>query len=418
MTHDSETSVASTVCADSGNAGATAAAQGGSVPAPSRRACQVAPFIVMDVLREAGEMEAAGEDIIHMEVGQPFGPAPAAVRAAAARAVAEQDLGYTEARGIRPLRERIARHYEEHYGVAVDPDRVFVTTGSSGAFTIAFLAAFDAGDRVGLANPGYPAYRNIFHALNIEPELLPAGPASGWAPDPAEVARRMGQGMRGLLVASPANPTGAMLGEARLRELVRIVEEAGGWFISDEIYHRLDYDEPAQTALAVSDRAIVINSFSKYYGMTGWRIGWMVVPEPLLRACEVLAQNMFINAPSVSQAAALAAFDATTELEERKAVYAENRRFLLEALPAIGFVDLSPADGAFYVYCDVAHLTGDSVDFARRMLHETRVAATPGPDFDPLEGRRWLRFSYCANHEDIRRAIDRLAPWLARIRET
>ena len=412
MKHESDTAAATSSSSGGREAAAAPAGQGGATPGPSRRAGQVAPFIVMDVLREAGEMEAAGEDVIHMEVGQPFGPAPAAVREAAARAVAEQDLGYTEARGIHPLRERIARHYEEHYGVSVDPDRIFVTTGSSGAFTIAFIAAFDAGDRVGLANPGYPAYRNIFHALNIEPELLPAGPAQGWAPDPAEVARRMQAGMRGLLVASPANPTGAMLDEARLRELVQIVEGAGGWFISDEIYHRLDYDTPAQTALAVSENAIVINSFSKYYGMTGWRIGWMVVPEPLVRACEVLAQNMFINAPSVSQAAALAAFDATDELEERKAVYAENRRFLLKALPEIGFTTLSPADGAFYIYCDVAHLTNDSFDFARRMLHETKVAATPGLDFDPVEGHRWLRFSYCASHDDIRRAIDRLAAWL------
>ncbi len=413
MTHESDTTAANAASSTAGGDGSTApTGLDGKAPSPSRRAAQVAPFIVMDVLREAGEMEAAGEDVIHMEVGQPFGPAPAAVREAAARAVAEQDLGYTEACGIRPLRERIARHYEEHYGVQVDPARIFVTTGSSGAFTIAFIAAFDAGDRVGLANPGYPAYRNIFHALDIAPELLPAGPAEGWAPRPEDVAARMRDGMRGLLVASPANPTGAMLEEERLRTLVRIVEGAGGWFISDEIYHRLDYDRPASTALAVSENAIVINSFSKYYGMTGWRIGWMVVPEPLVRACEVLAQNMFINAPSVSQAAALAAFDAVEELEARRRVYAENRRFLLKALPEIGFTTLSPADGAFYIYCDVAHLTNDSFEFARRMLHETKVAATPGLDFDPLEGRRWLRFSYCASHDDIRRAVDRLAAWL------
>jgi aspartate/methionine/tyrosine aminotransferase len=371
----------------------------------------------MDVLREAGEMEAAGEDVIHMEVGQPFGPAPARVREAAARAIAAEDLGYTEARGIAPLRERIARHYEEHYGVSVDPERIFVTTGSSGAFTIAFLAAFDAGDAVGLANPGYPAYRNIFRALGIEPVFLDAGPEAGWAPDPAEVQRRMRAGMRGLLVASPANPTGAMLEEGRLEALVRAVESAGGVFISDEIYHRLDYARPAMTALRYSPRAIVINSFSKYYGMTGWRIGWMVVPPELVRACEVLAQNMFINAPSVSQAAALAAFDATEELEARKEVYAKNRRYLLAALPEAGLAAMSPADGAFYLYCDVGHLTNDSFQFARRLLHETKVAATPGLDFDPRNGHRWLRFSYCAGHDDIRRAVDRIAGWLQGRRE-
>ncbi len=385
--------------------------------APSTRAARVAPFIVMDVLREAHDMAAAGEDVIHMEVGQPFGPAPRRVREAAARALAMDDLGYTEARGIRPLRERIACYYAEQHGVDVDPDRVFVTTGSSGAFVIAFLAAFDAGDRVGLANPGYPAYRNIFHALNIDPVLIEAGPQQGWAPPLQRVRQEMAAGMKGLLVASPANPTGAMFSAEMLAALARTVEEAGGWFISDEIYHRLDYDRPAVTALEVSDRAIVINSFSKYYGMTGWRIGWMVLPPELLRAAEVLAQNLFINAPTVSQHAAIAAFEATDELEERKAVYAANRRFLLESLPALGFDRLSPADGAFYIYCDVSHLTEDSVSFSRRLLRETGIAATPGLDFDPVAGRRWLRFSYCASREDIHRAIDRLAGWLSHRRE-
>ncbi len=366
----------------------------------------------MDVLREAHDMAAAGEDVIHMEVGQPFGPAPKRVREAAAKALSSDDLGYTEARGIRPLRERIARYYAEQHGLKIDPDRIFVTTGSSGAFVIAFLAAFDAGDRVGLANPGYPAYRNIFHGLNIEPVLIEAGPQQGWAPPLERVRQELAAGMKGLLVASPANPTGAMLSKERLHTLARVVEETGGWFISDEIYHRLDYEKPATTALEVSDRAIVINSFSKYYGMTGWRIGWMVLPPELLRPAEVLAQNLFINAPTVSQHAAIAAFDATDELEARKAVYAENRRFLLENLPALGLDRLSPADGAFYIYCDVSHLTEDSVAFARRLLRETGVAATPGLDFDPVNGQRFLRFSYCASHEDIRRALDRLARWL------
>ncbi len=379
---------------------------------PSRRAAQVAPFIVMDVLRAAGEMAAAGEDVIHMEVGQPFGPAPRKVVEAARAALAEDDLGYTEARGIAPLRQRIARHYEEHYGVAVDPRRIFVTTGSSGAFVLAFLAAFDAGARVGLPNPGYPAYRNIFRALDISPELLAAGAEQGWAPDPALVARKMEQGMKGLLVASPANPTGAMLERERLAALVAAVEGRGGIFISDEIYHRLEHVAPAASALEFSDDAIVINSFSKYYGMTGWRIGWMIVPERLSRAVEVLAQNLYINTPTLSQVAACAAFDASEELEERKAAYGRNRALLLQALPAMGLSRLAPADGAFYVYCDISHLTDDSLAFARRMLAETKVAATPGPDFDPLNGGRFLRFSYCGSHEDMQRAMDRLAAWL------
>ncbi len=380
---------------------------------PSRRASKVAPFIVMDVLREAHEMAAAGEDVIHMEVGQPFGPAPRKVIEAAHAALEADDLGYTEARGIRPLRERIARHYEERHGLRVDPDRIFVTTGSSGAFTVAFLAAFDAGARVGLANPGYPAYRNIFHAVDIEPVLLKTGPATRWAPDVAEVERLVREGeMEGLLVASPANPTGAMLEPETLRSLLQAVEGQGGWFISDEIYHGLDYSMPAHTALEFSDSAIVINSFSKYYCMTGWRIGWMVLPDELARTAEVLTQNMFINTPSISQHAAIAAFDATEELEERKAVYARNRSFLVEALPQIGFGRFAPVDGAFYIYCDVSDLTNDSFDFARRILHETRVAVTPGLDFDPLEGSRFLRFSFCGSHEDMQRAVERLDAWM------
>ncbi len=379
----------------------------------SARAAKVAPFIVMDVLRQAQEMAADGADVIHMEVGQPFGPAPRKALEAAHAALEADDLGYTQAAGVPPLRERIARHYAQAYGVSIGPERVFVTTGSSAAFVIAFLAAFDAGARVGLANPGYPAYRNILHALNMEPLLLEAGPEKGWTPDAAEVSRLMRSGeMEGLLVASPANPTGTMLSPQGLRALIGAVEAGGGWFISDEIYHGLNYETPARTALEFSDEAIVINSFSKYYCMTGWRIGWMILPERLARPAEVLAQNMFINAPAISQHAALAAFDATEELEERKAVYARNRAFLLDALPQIGFDRLSPADGAFYLYCDVSELTDDSFGFARRMLRETAVAVTPGLDFDPVNGKRFIRFSFCGGREDMSRAVERLEKWM------
>ena len=383
---------------------------------PSRRAGRVAPFIVMDVLREAKALEASGAHVVHMEVGQPGGKAPRKVLAAAREAMRQDDLGYTDARGIAPLRARIARYYAEQHGLDIPPERIFVTTGSSAAFSLAFLAAFDAGARVGLANPGYPAYRNILQALDMEPVLLAAGPEQGWAPRAEEVAAHMTEGMVGVLLASPVNPTGVMLSRPELRELIATVEQAGGIFISDEIYHRLTYAEAAETALAFSDNVFVINSFSKYYAMTGWRIGWMVVPESLCRTVEVLAQNMFINAPTISQHAALAAFAATDELEERRRQYAHNRALLLRELPRLGLTDFAPADGAFYLYCDVSALTADSVALARRILHEAQVALTPGVDFDPVHGRQFLRLSYCATHEDVETGLERLARWLQRNR--
>ncbi|HHN66915.1 MAG TPA: aminotransferase class I/II-fold pyridoxal phosphate-dependent enzyme [Thermopetrobacter sp.] len=378
----------------------------------SRRAAKVAPFLAMDVMREARQRLAAGDDVVRMEVGQPFGQAPRKVLEAARAAMREEPLGYTDAAGLLPLRERIARHYRETHGIDVDPARVFITTGSSGAFLLAFLAAFDAGDAVGLPNPGYPAYRNIFHALGITPRLLPAGAAQGWAPRVEEVAAKLKEGMKGLLVASPANPTGAIIDDARLRALIETVEAAGGWFISDEIYHGLTYERPATTALAFSERAIVINSFSKYYAMTGWRIGWMVLPDELRRVAEVLGQNLFISAPTISQHAAIAAFDATEELQERRAGYAANRDLLLNELPRIGLGALAPADGAFYLYADVSHLTNDSITLSRRLLREARVAVTSGLDFDPLDGGRFLRLSYAGSHDDMARAVERLAAWM------
>ncbi len=383
---------------------------------PSRRAGAVDPFIVMDVLREAQALEASGVRVAHMEVGQPGGKAPRKVLEAARRAMEQDDLGYTDARGIAPLRERIARYYAEEHGLEVSPERVFVTTGSSAAFTLALIAAFDAGAGVGLANPGYPAYRNILNALDLRPELLAAGAEEGWAPRVDDIAARMARGMAGVLLASPVNPTGAMLSDRELRALVRVVEDAGGVFISDEIYHRLTYGAPARTALAFSEDVFVINSFSKYYAMTGWRVGWMVVPEAYCRAVEVLAQNMFINAPSISQHAALAAFEATEELEERKRQYAGNRALLLDALPGMGLRDFAPAEGAFYLYCDISALAEDSVGLARRILHEAHVAVTPGMDFDPMNGRRYLRFSYCASRADIEAGLERLARWMQRNR--
>ncbi|MEX0760238.1 MAG: aminotransferase class I/II-fold pyridoxal phosphate-dependent enzyme, partial [Tistlia sp.] len=341
----------------------------------------IAPFIVMDVLRAANERQAAGADVLHLEIGQPGTPAPAAVRAAAKRAIDEQAIGYTDALGLPALRRRIARHYAETYGVEVDPARVAVTPGSSGGFLLAFLAAFDPGDRVALAAPGYPAYRNILGALGLEPVLLEAGPAERYQPTPA-LLERAGP-LAGVIVASPSNPTGTMLGEAEMAALADWCGQAGVRLVSDEIYHGIGYGSRAVTALERDDRAIVVNSFSKYYSMTGWRLGWLVLPEELARPVECLGQNLFISAQSVSQYAGIAAFDCTEELDGYVAGYARNRALLLERLPAAGLDRLAPADGAFYLYADVGHLTNDSQAFCRRLLAETGVAITPGIDFDP-----------------------------------
>jgi aspartate/methionine/tyrosine aminotransferase len=380
---------------------------------PSARASLVAPFIAMDVLREAAVLEAGGRDIVHMEVGQPSGPPPRLVTEAATRALQRGNIGYTEAKGIPELRERIAGHYQETYGVQVDPDQVVVTTGSSGSFVLAFLAIFDAGSRVAITAPGYPAYRNIFNALQIEVAEIETSAANRWAPTvDAITALSDGAGLNGLLVASPANPTGTMLKPETLAALVRTCTERGIWFISDEIYNGLDFAFPAATALATSNDVIVINSFSKYYCMTGWRIGWMVLPRSLVRTAEVLSQSLYISAPTLSQYAALAAFDALEELEERKAVYAGNREMLLDALPGLGIEDFSPVDGAFYIYADVSRFTNDSFAFAEKMLHEAGVATTPGADFDTERGHRYLRLSFAGSRPQMDEAVKRLRAWL------
>lgn len=378
----------------------------------SRRG-QVPPFIVMDVMRAANARDArartADERAIHLEVGQPATAAPAVVRAAAARALESDKLGYTEALGIAPLRARIARHYRETYGVTVDPARVVVTAGSSGAFILGFLAAFDHGARVALADPGYPAYRNILSALGIEVVGLPADVSHGFQPTP-ELLARAGR-LDGLIVASPANPTGSMLAPGELGRLMNWCAHEGVRLVSDEIYHGITFDRPAETALAHGDAAIVINSFSKYYSMTGWRLGWMIVPADLARTVEVLAQNLFIAPSALAQLAAVAAFDAREECDANVARYRRNRDLLLAELPRAGFRDFAAPDGAFYLYCDVAHMTNDSEEFCRRMLAEAGVAATPGTDFDPGRGRRSMRFSFAGSTEDMAEAARRLARW-------
>ena len=379
----------------------------------SRRAARVAPFLAMDVLAAAAVKERRGEAVVHMEVGQPSAPAPRAVLAAAQAALAGGRIPYTEALGIAPLRERIARHCAEAYGVAVAPERVVVTTGSSAGFVLAFLALFDAGARVAIAEPGYPAYRSILQALDLEPVPLRLSAEDGFVPTPALVrAAQAGRPLAGLLVMSPANPSGTMLDPVGLAELGRTCRALNLAFVSDEIYHGLTYGVPAATALASDPDAVIINSFSKYYCMTGWRIGWMVVPERLVRPIERLAQNLYISAPYLSQVAALAAFDAVEELEAVKADYARARALLLNELPGLGLGDVHPADGAFYLYADVARLTNDSAEFCRRMLAEAGVAATPGLDFDPVDGAHHLRLSFAGGEAAAAEAVRRLRGWL------
>ena len=379
--------------------------------APSRRGL-VPPFIAMDVLREANAREAGGHSVIHLEVGQPGTPAPQAVLQAARAALAADRIGYTDALGIAPLRAAIAGDYRERYGVAVEPAEVVVTTGSSAAFQRAFLAAFEAGDRVALAAPGYPAYRNILSALGLEPVLIEVGENAHYQPNP-ELLAAAGD-LAGLIVASPANPTGTMITAAELARLSDYCRKRGIRLVSDEIYHGITYESAAQTARAFGDEAIIVNSFSKYYSMTGWRLGWMVVPPDLARSVECLAQNFYISPPSLSQLAALRVFDCRAELDGHVARYRENRDVLIAALKGAGLDRFAPAEGAFYLYVDVSALTRDSVDFCRLMLEEIGVAATPGRDFDPLHGDRWLRLSFAGPTADIAEAARRLAQWLPR----
>jgi aspartate/methionine/tyrosine aminotransferase len=380
--------------------------------APSARS-EVPAFMVMDVMAAAARIEAAGGRVIHMEVGQPAAPAPTSAIAAARAALASGRLSYTETLGLPTLRARIARHYRESYGVEIDPARVVVTTGSSGAFILAFLALFEPGDRVAVALPGYPPYRHILKALGCEPVVIETTQATRWAitPDMLMASHRAAP-LKGVLVASPANPTGTMMTGQALRDLIAAAQGAGIRFISDEIYHGLDYAFAAETAARISSDVVIINSFSKYFCMTGWRIGWMVLPEPLVRPADRLQGNLAISVPTLSQIAAEAAFDGRAEMEAVKHGYEENRRILLDGLPKAGFEKILPVDGAFYLYGDVSRFSNDSFDFAQRMLAETHVAATPGVDFDPLQGGHFIRFCYAGAAADMHEAMERIGAWL------
>ena len=356
-------------------------------------------------------------DVVHLEVGQPSTPAPRAVLDAAKRTLETDALGYTEATGIPQLRARIAAHYQDRYGQSVDPRRIVVTTGSSGGFMLSFLAAFEAGDRVALADPGYPAYCNILQAVGVETVRLQTTPETRYQPSAALIEGIDGP-LDGLIVASPANPTGTMLDRDALAALANYCRDRGVRLISDEIYHGITYAGPAETALAFTDKAVIINSFSKYFSMTGWRIGWMVVPEDLLRAVECLAQNLYISPPSLAQHAALAAFDCREELDANVCRYAGNREILLNGLPRTGIDRLAPADGAFYLYVDVSPLGLDSGTLCDRLLREAGIAMAPGRDFDPARGRDFVRISFAGSDADMRTAVSRLERWAARCTES
>lgn len=369
----------------------------------------VDPFIVMDVMEAARQAEEAGRHIIHMEVGQPGTPAPQLARDALAEAMRDNPLGYTVALGLPALRARIAQLYGEWYNVDLDPGRVVVTAGSSGGFVLAFTALFDAGDKIALGAPGYPSYRQIMKSLNLHPVEIQTRPEARYQLEPSDLSD---VDYQGIMVASPANPTGTMLGKAALTDLIEAAQAKGASFLSDEIYHGIEYNQKAISALEISDDVCVINSFSKYFSMTGWRAGWLVLPEGNVRQVERLAQNQFICASHAAQVAALAAMDAPEELEENMSVYRANRQMMLDGLPKAGFDRIAPPDGAFYVYADVSHITTDSRSFARDILDEAGVAVTPGLDFDPKRGGGTLRFSYARSTADIAEGLTRLQTFM------
>ncbi|AGS21722.1 pyridoxal phosphate-dependent aminotransferase [Rhizobium etli] len=376
---------------------------------------EVEPFHAMDVLAEATKRRAAGHAVISMAVGQPSHPAPRAALEAARAALVEGRIGYTDALGTARLKSALAWHYRDRHGLDIDPKRIAITTGSSAGFNLAFLSLFDAGDAVAIARPGYPAYRNILGALGLKALEVPVTAETHFTltPESLEAAQQQsGVRLKGVLLASPANPTGTVTGRDGLKALADYCTAQSIALISDEIYHGLTFAGEEASALELTDEAIVVNSFSKYYCMTGWRIGWMVLPERLVRPIERVAQSLYISPPELSQIAAVAALGASEELDHVKASYAANRELLLDRLPKIGLAPASPMDGAFYAYVDVSRFTNDSMGFAKRMLAEINVAATPGLDFDPLEGHRTLRLSYAGSQGEIAEALERIAVWL------
>mgnify|MGYP003321071832 FL=1 len=373
---------------------------------------KVDPFIVMDVMESARKAEASGKNIIHMEVGQPGTAAPKLAQEYLKKELSVNTLGYTVTLGIPELRKKIARLYGDWYNLDLNPERVVVTNGSSGAFILSFTSLFDSGERVGIGSPGYPSYRQILKSLDLIPVDIQTEIQNSFQPIPEDIKKN---NLNGLLVASPANPTGSMLDRQSLENLINSAKENNVSFISDEIYHGIEYEKKATTALEITDDCYVINSFSKYFSMTGWRIGWMVVPENHIRQVERLAQNLFICPPHVSQVTALSAIDATEELQQNVNVYKKNREILMEELPKMGFKKFSPPDGAFYIYVDVSEFTKDSLKFTKEILDKAGVAITPGLDFDQKRGNSTIRFSYARSTEDIIEGVKRLKEFMSKI---
>ena len=365
----------------------------------------VDPFIVMDVMENARKAEEKGEDIVHMEVGQPGTPAPIEAQRQLIEKMKNDSMGYTVALGIPELRKRISQLYGDWYNLDLNPDRIIITSGSSAGFILSFSSLFDAKDRVGICSPGYPSYRQILKAQDLETVLIETKFENNFQPFASDLK---GLNLSGVLIASPANPTGSMLNYNQLESLILSSLEQNISFISDEIYHGIEYEKKATTALQITNQCYVINSFSKYFSMTGWRVGWMVVPEDHIRQIERLAQNMFICAPHASQIAALHALDCEDELKNNLDVYKENRKLMIKGLKDSGFSKISSPDGAFYIYADVSKFCNDSLEFANRVLKEAKVDITPGLDFDTNRGNSTIRFSYARSTEDIIKGLEKL----------
>lgn len=369
------------------------------------------PFFAMDILTAANKKKASGHSVISMAVGQPASACPQIVIQTAMKALKDGHIGYTDALGHQSLKERIAQYYFNHHNIKISSERIAITTGSSAGFTLAFLSYFDAGDRVAITRPGYPAYRNIMKVLGIEVVEIDTKGTGILTAELIKAAHEKTP-LKGVLFASPANPTGAIIPKDELRKIMHLAENLNIHVISDEIYHRLNFISPDTTALGFNDNVTVINSFSKYYCMTGWRIGWMVLPQKAIRAVERISQSLYISAPELSQLAAVSAFDAVSELEKNKDTYRINREYLTQKLPQLGFKLLAPMDGAFYAYCDASKFTNDTLKFSQKILQDIDVAITPGIDFDPVEGHKSLRFSYAGSTEAIKLAFSRLENWL------
>lgn len=379
---------------------------------PSKRSV-VEPFRAMDIVAKANVLSRAGNDVIMMCVGQPSAPAPKIARDAAKAAIDNGRIGYTDSGGIKPLKERISQYYGDKYKLSINPDRIIVTNGSSTAFTLSFLSMFEIGARVAIPAPGYPAYRNILRSLSMEPVEIQTNEKSNWVLTPDQLKKSHAKKpIDGLLIANPNNPNGTMMSEKAFEALQLTCQQLGIQFISDEIYHGLTYEQIEKTALSVSDDCIVINSFSKYFCMTGWRVGWMIVPEHMIDTINRLQQNLFICAPEISQIAALHAFDGIDELETTKAGYLKNRTLLLDSLPKMGLGNIMPVDGAFYCYANISHITDDSELFCSDVLSKTNLALTPGVDFDSKHGKKWVRLSFAGSNSDMQIGVQRLGDYL------